>query len=261
MQGIKGIIRNIVEPVVAVHELCFPKPNEITWLDMQALQRKGASNAHVVDEHNPQSPQDAYTAQIVGQIAQKMELKPAKIIIYDNGKEGAMHLNNNSLAISELKVRNLSPEHLSATIAHELTHQQQNQQSIIVGFGRIALEAVAGIVASKYVYPLIKKETNPVIATISANLIGFAAGYAAHQLTEPLFSAFRRTQELEADKVSSMVNGAEPMIEVLEAKINNKPEHEKSWLEKINTKHPSHQERIAALQQIKAQQVHAHART
>ena len=260
MQGIKGIIRNIVEPLVSAYELHYPKPNQLTWLDMQALQRKGASNAHVVDEHHPNSEQDAYVAQIVGQIAQKMELKPAKIIIYDNGKEGAMHLNNNSLAISELKVRNLSPEHLSATIAHELTHQQQNPQSIAVGFGRIGLETFAGIDIANSFYPIIEQKTNPVIATISANLIGFVAGYAVHQLTEPFYSAFRRNQELEADRNSAIINGAEPMIEVLEAKIAKKPEHEKSWLEKINTKHPSHQERIAALQQIKSQQVHAQTR-
>ncbi len=261
------LVKDIIESFVGVCEQSNPQPNDLTWLDNKALMRKNATSAHIIATNQPQSLQDAYVLDVVGEISDKMQISPVKIMIYDakDNKASAMHLSNNSLGISTAKIEQSIPQHLSATIAHEMGHQQQNAKSLAVSCGRATLEVSAGIAAALATYPTIKQSTNSYIAAGISTIVAVVAIMASSAVTEPLFSAFRREQELDADKNSAEINGATPMIEVLEQKIIAKnnghvgehiiTEHkQKNWLQQLNAKHPSHEERIAALKQIEQSQ-------
>ncbi len=250
MDLVPAFLKEVIEPVVAAYEQHNPQPSSLTWLDKRALMRKHATDSHIINQAQPQSPQDLYVLEVAHQISEKMHIAPAKIIIYESEKSNAMHLNNDSLAISTAKIEQSTPQHLAVTISHEMGHQANNTQMMAVSISRAALELGAGIMAAKGAYSSINQHSNSGIATVGALIVGTVTFAATFALTEPLFSAFRREQEFAADATSAKVNGATPMIEVLEAKIVAKEPIQTNWLEQINSKHPSHLERITALKKI-----------
>jgi Zn-dependent protease with chaperone function len=247
----QDLLKRYVEPFVEVYEQTNPKPYNISWLDAQTLARQNANFALVINPAQPQNAIAQYVMECVDEVAKKMQTYPAKVIIYDNEKSNAMHINNNSLAISLKKIQTSTPEQLKASIAHELGHQQNNGLSIGVKIADVSFEMASGFAVGTATYNALSKNHNSLIANAGAFIAGSAAGFIAANLTKPLYAAFRRSQEFEADKISSQVNGLDAMLEVLQAK---KPQKQQSFLDKIYAKHPSHAERIEALQNIAAEQ-------
>jgi Zn-dependent protease with chaperone function len=241
-------LKRYVEPFAEIYERLNPENYNISWVDSQALIRKKATSVLVADLNKPQNSMVQYVVECVDEVAQKMQTYPSKIIIYDNDKSNAMHINN-SLAISIDKIHNSTPEQLKASIAHELSHQQNNNLSSGLKIADIGVEMASGfVVGTLACKTLTEKNYNPIIANIGGFIAGSVAGFIASNITKPIYAAFRRDQEFIADEVSAKINGAEAMIEVLQA--NHNPNKEQSWTDKIYSNHPSHAERIAALQKI-----------
>jgi Zn-dependent protease with chaperone function len=242
------ITRYLIEPWVAAYEQARPVPQEITWLDAQALERKSAQNARLA-----QMPEDAALLEIVQDVAEKMQTYPAKVIIYQGKKPNAVHLNNNTLLIEERKITETPREELAATIAHELAHQQRNLGTLIVAATRSTAEIGIGVATAIGFMQHKPAGMNNEAAFATAAALGVGVTMATHTALSPVEAARRRNEECVADAISAKVNGATPMKRVLEAKLDE-PQKEKNAWQRLNATHPSHAERIAALEKIEAVQ-------
>ncbi len=243
-------LTHYLKAMAAVWELAFPKPNEITWLEKEALAAHKSRKAHIA-----KAPEDAELIGFITEIYARDGKKPPKIIIYEASQPNAMHLNNNTICISTAKLEKGDWQGLESTICHEYGHDKQNTLSLAITLSRGAAILAGATALTNKLVP--KLEKTKAFTSIAVTATFAAISTALHYATELPWKAYRRWQEKDADACAVKLTGsAEGMIKNIEGHAQRKAERDaakgitepegfkKIWRD-LTVEHPSHEERIA----------------
>jgi Zn-dependent protease with chaperone function len=240
-----------LELPAALWELAFPQRDRITWVEQRALKRHHATQSRLATP-----AQDGELLSTIRRIYADDGFPEPKVILFESKHATAMHLENNTLAISTTKIATMPPAALEASIAHEMTHQKQLPLlwlfRILAGVTNLA----GTYTALRSATVLTRNFTSQALAQLTNFGIGMGASMFIDELLNIPFKAFRRWQESDADRNAARITSPQQVLQMLEiqqerqeARAAHSSPHEKTWIEQLNREHPETQSRIDQIRQ------------
>lgn len=247
---------DILQSFSAIIASVSPRKAEITAYEKKQLERYTSGSYHVAT-----SDIDKELIEQITILSKRIGLsRPPKVIIYENDHLFAAHLRNDTLIVADGLIKRLSSDERETVLAHELTHSLQKISQLTLSIGGTALSILS---ATAITQRFVKTDKPQDKTSIFKTALIFMLAYSGvKSLVKIPFFALKRELEKDADRGAVILTGKPDAsistfekydIEDQKAETGKSPKESLTFLKQLYATHPTTQERIAHVQQLKKQ--------
>lgn len=229
---------------------------EVTSYEKQQLKRYTSGSYHVATPNT-----DKEVVEQVTTLSKRIGLSnPPKVIIYESPYLFAANLMNGTFIVSDGLIKSLSSDERETVLAHELTHSLQKITQFALPIGGTALSIFgATAITQRFVKTDKPQDKTSIFKTA---LIFMLAYSGVKSLVKIPFFALKRELEKDADRGAVILTGKPDALiskfekyeaECQKAETGKSPKESSTFLKQLYANHPTTQERIAHVQQLKKQ--------